>query len=113
VAFEQATLKVEKQAEFEQLKSAIARAFRPEKVETFLKLVQSKGLRVRDFDALLARRILEYVDKELNASKVKAQALYQALSLSDQAQMREFYLFQLEEVGQELRTRFQKIYRYY
>jgi hypothetical protein len=38
---------------------------------------------------------------------------YQALPLSDQAQMREFYLSKLETVGAALRHRFKKLYQYY
>ena len=44
---------------------------------------------------------------------MSAQGLYGTLPLSDQAQIREFYLSKLEEVSAELRTKFQKIYRYY
>jgi len=39
--------------------------------------------------------------------------LYQALPLSDQAQMREFYLSQLETVDIALRHKFKKLYQYY
>jgi hypothetical protein len=39
--------------------------------------------------------------------------LYQALTVSDQAQLREFYLSRIEEVAPALRTKFQQLYRYY
>ncbi len=39
--------------------------------------------------------------------------LYEALTVSDQAQMREFYLTTLEEVDLPLREKFSKLYRYY
>jgi len=107
MSFEQATIKVEKEKEFEELKAAIERAFRPEVVEKFLKRVQSKGLRVRDFDAILSKKIL---DGELGAS---AQSLHRALTVSDQAQVREFYLSKLEGVEQALRHKFKKLYQYY
>jgi hypothetical protein len=42
-----------------------------------------------------------------------AKDLYSALTLTDQAQMKEFYLSKIEEVGPELRARFQKLYQYY
>jgi hypothetical protein len=35
------------------------------------------------------------------------------LTLTDQAQMKEFYLSKIEEVGPDLRAKFQKIYQYY
>jgi|ERR1051326_15561 DNA-binding HxlR family transcriptional regulator len=113
MGFEQATIKVEKEAEFEELKAAIERSFRPESVEQFLKRLSSEGLRVRDWDAVVSKRVLEKVDSVLAKSGKKASELYQALSLSDQAQMREFYLFRIEEVDPKLRAKFHKIYQYY
>jgi hypothetical protein len=111
VGFQQAVIKVEKEAEFEQLRSAIGRAFKAEKVEKFLREVRNKGLRVRDWDAVLARGVLEAVDKTLNGKT--AQGLYDSLSVSDKAQIREFYLFRVEDVDPKLRTKFHKLYQYY
>ena len=113
VGFEQASIKVEKQQEFEQLRSALVRVFAPANAEKFLKQVQSANLRVRDFDGVLAGRVLEKADAELQSSGTMAQQLYGSLTLSDQAQLREFYLLKIEEVDAKLRTRFQKLYRYY
>ena len=109
MAFEQATIKVEKEKEFEELKSAISRAFATENVEKYLKQVASAGLRIRDFDAVLAKRALGQVGALAGA----AQDLYAALTLTDQGQMKEFYLSKIEEVGPELRAKYQKIYQYY
>ena len=69
-----------------------------------------KGIRIRDFDAVLAARALEDV---AGSAALNAVTLYQSLTLSDQAQMREFYLSQLEAVEQALRHRFKKLYQYY
>jgi hypothetical protein len=114
VGFQQATIKVEKEQEFGELKAAIARAFAPEKVEKLLKKVQGKGLRIRNLEPILQAGIIEQVDEALAKSgKLAGKRLYGTLPLSDQAQMREFYLFKLEEVRPELRARYQKIYRYY
>ena len=41
------------------------------------------------------------------------QQLYESLPVSDQAQMREFYLSKLETVDQALRHKFKKLYQYY
>jgi len=109
--FEQATIKVEKEKEFEELKSAIRRAFMLDRVEKYLKRMASAGIRVRDFDSVLAKRVLEQVGAMEKGKS--ANALYSALTLSDQAQMKEFYLSKIEEVGPELRARFQKLYQYY
>ena len=108
--FEQATIKVEKEKEFGELKGAINRAFAPESVQKYLKRVASAGIRVRDFDSVLAKGILEQVGS-LTGSRAKD--LYLALTLTDQAQMKEFYLSRIEEVGPDLRAKFQKIYQYY
>jgi hypothetical protein len=109
VAFEQATIKVEKEKEFEALKAAINCAFVPENVQKYLKQVASAGIRIRDFDLVLAKGILEKVA----GSEQPAKNLYAALTLTDQAQMKEFYLSKIEEVGPDLRAKFQKIYQYY
>jgi len=109
VAFEQAAIKVEKEKEFEELKGAINRAFAPESVQKYLKLVASVGIRIRDFDLVLTKSILE----KFAGSEQSAKSLYAALTVTDQAQMKEFYLSKIEEVGPELRARFHKIYQYY
>jgi hypothetical protein len=108
MAFEQAAIKVEKEKEFGELKAAINRAFAPENVEKYLKTVASVGIRIRDFDSVLAKGILDKVAKEQPAN-----GLYVALTVSDKAQMKESYLFKVEEVGPELRAKYQKIYQYY
>jgi hypothetical protein len=113
VGFQQAAIKVERQQEFETLKSAIERAFAQSEIEKLLKRVRSAGLRIRELEAILERRILEQVDQTVAKSSETAQALYQALTVSDQAQIREFYLFQVEKVTPALRTKFKKIYQYY
>ena len=69
-----------------------------------------KGIRVRDFDAVLAQRLLEGVVGEAG---LNAKQLYESLPVSDQAQMREFYLSKLESVDVALRHKFKKLYQYY
>jgi hypothetical protein len=112
-AFEKALIKVEREKEFGELKSAITRIFAPRNMEKFLKRLQSDGIRVRDWDAVLEKRELDREDEVLKKSGTTAEKLYQALTVSDQAQMREFYLSQLEHVDPELRTKFRKLYQYY
>jgi hypothetical protein len=113
VGFQQAAIKVEKEQEFETLKSVTERAFKENAVEKLLKKVRSAGLRIRDLEAILAQRIFDQLDEALLKPGKTAQELYQALTVSDQAQMREFYLSQVEKVAPTLRTRFKKIYQYY
>jgi hypothetical protein len=113
MGFEQATIKVEKQQEFAKLQVAVEQAFLPKTAERFLKLLDRKGIRVRDFDAVLSARSLEDAGGAAVKTDLSAWQLYQALPLSDQAQMREFYLSKLETVGAALRHRFKKLYQYY
>jgi hypothetical protein len=110
VSFEQAAIKVERAQEFDRLQKAVEQAFLPEKAEGFLKQLDRKGIRVRSFDSVLAQRLLERVcgDAGLDAKK-----LYELLPVSDQAQMREFYLSKLESVDIALRHKFKKLYQYY
>ena len=107
MAFEQAAIKVEKAQEFARLQAAIEQAFAAEKVERFLKQIDRKGIRIREFDAVLAQRIFD------GETAQNSQQLYQSLTLSDQAQMREFYLSKIEKVDTALRHQFKKLYQYY
>ncbi len=61
MGFEQATIKIEKQQEFSKLQAAVEQAFLPEKVERFMKQLDRKGIRVREFDGVLSARVLEDV----------------------------------------------------
>jgi hypothetical protein len=109
--FEKAEIKVDRQAQFGELKSAIDRALSRDKVEKFLNRTERNQVRIRSFEAILAKGIFEYA----NGVKpgVTCQALYEALTVSDQAQMREFYLAKIEELDPALRTKFKKLYQYY
>jgi hypothetical protein len=107
--FERAPIKIEKEQEFARLQAAVQQAFLPERAERFLKQLDRKGIRVRDFDGVLAQRILEgFAEAGLDA-----RSLYESLPVSDQAQMREFYLSKLETVDIALRHKFKKLYQYY
>ena len=111
MAFEQATIKIEKPQEFAALQAAIEQAFQTNNVERFLKQLDRKSIRVRDFDGVLTKRVLE----ELSSRKADSNALqlYRELPLSDQAQIREFYLSKLEAVDVALRHKFKTLYQYY
>jgi len=113
VGFEQALIKVENEKEFEELKGAINRALTPENAGKYLKRVASAGLRIRNFDLVLAKGVLEQADATLAGSGRSAKGLYAALPVSDQAQMKEFYLSKIEDVDAALRTKFHKLYQYY
>ena len=110
MSFQQAAIKVEKAEEFAQLQRAVEEAFSPDKVQSFLKRLHRGKIRIRDFDAVIVCKTLEATTGRVDFS---ARQLYGSLSLSDQAQMREFYLSKLETVEQSLRHKFKKLYQYY
>ena len=110
MGFEQATIKIQKEEEFAKLQAAVEQAFLPESAERFLKQLDRKGIRVREFESVLSVRALEAVRPQ---SGLSAWQLYQALPVSDQAQMREFYLSKLEGTDVALRHKFKKLYQYY
>ena len=107
VAFEQAAIKVEKAQEYSRLQTAVEQAFSPVRVEQFLKQMNRKGIRMRDFEGVIAQRVLD------EGTAQNSPQMYQALTLSDQALLREFYLSKIEEVDAALRHRFKKLYQYY
>jgi hypothetical protein len=109
VSFQRAPIKIEKEQEFARLQAAAEQALLPEKAGRFLKQLDRKGIRIRDFDAVLARRVLE----GFGEAGMNAKELYESLPVSDQAQMREFYLSKLEGVDVALRHKFKKLYQYY
>ncbi len=113
IPFQQAALRIENLDGFEQFRSALARVFAANAVAGFLRLLQRKGIPIRDFDRVLREKLLERADKELAQDGRSAQQLYDALPVSDQAQVREFYLTALEAVDLPLREKFNKLYRYY
>ena len=113
MSFEQATIKIEKEAQFAELKSAIERAFSSQNVEKLLKRLDSRSIRIRDFDSVLEKQAIDYVDVTLRQSGKTAKAVYQDLTLTDQGQMREFYLSKLEGVEEALRHKFKKVFQYY
>ncbi len=113
MSYEQATIKVEKEAQFAELKAAIERVFAPGTVEKLLKRLGSRGIRIRNFDGVLDQQVIEFVDGLLKKSGKTAKGLYQELTVSDQGQMREFYLSKLEQVEDTLRHKFRKLFQYY
>jgi hypothetical protein len=110
VGFEQGTIKVEKEHEFGDLKVAIEKAFAAERIAKFLKTLNSRGIRVRDLDAVFAADAIDVAAQEKAGT---ARSLYQSLPVSDQAQVRELYLSKIEEVDLAVRAKFHKLYQYY
>ncbi len=105
--FEQAGIPVQREAEVNELKVCIERVFSPSLVKNFLKRLNRSRIPVRHFEQALAAGIFNKVDKKLTRS---ARELYQSLPVPDQSQVREFYLVRLEQVGDDLRSKFREIY---
>ena len=101
--YEQATIPVVNQEAFAHIRQALEVTFAPASAAKFLKQVDKRGQRVRDFELALQQGLL---GKDL-------QAAYQTLPNSDRAQVREMYLQLVEQVAPELRARFMKVYTYY
>ena len=108
--FEPGTIKIEKEREFGDLKAAMEKAFAADRVTKYLKVLDSRKIRVRDLDAVFAA---DAIDRAAGDNAGTARSLYSSLPVSDQAQMREFYLSKIEEVDPALRAKFHKLYQYY
>ena len=109
--FEQAPVKVEREKEFGELKSALERVFAPERVEKFLRQLDKKGVRARDFAKVLDKKVIEATDEQLAGKD--ACKLYEQMGVGDQGLIREFYLSSVDQVSAELRRRYQKLFTYY
>ncbi len=101
--FEQAELPVQDVQTYSEVRTALELAFAPTRVEGFMRDVKRSGLRIRQFEAILALGLL---GRELPAR-------YGALGDSDRGQVRELYLRLVEQVPAPLRARYLKIYAYY
>jgi hypothetical protein len=101
--FEQAAIAVQDEKGYAQLHTLIDSVFDSRNIEVFLNRVSRSKLRIRDFEAILARGFLgkQAVDS------------YKVLPISDQALTRERYLKLVEKVPTELRQRYFKAYAYY
>jgi hypothetical protein len=111
--FQQAELPVKDAQRFEELRGRIERVFASDVIEKFLSKLQSKRLRARQFEEILDRGLLDQFDPQFGNLGTTAQQMFTSLPLSDQGQIREFYLTRVEQVDWELRNRFHKVYQYY
>jgi hypothetical protein len=110
VIFEAGVIKVEKEHEFGALKAAIEKTFAADRITKYLKQLDSRSIRVRNLDAAFAA---DAIDRAAGDKIGMARSLYGSLPVSDQAQVREFYLSKVEEVDPALRAKFHKLYQYY
>jgi hypothetical protein len=109
MAFEQATIGVVREREFSKLKGAIEKAVAGQQAAMFLKALSTCRVQIRNLEAVLVANAL---DEAAGNKAGTARALYDSLPVSDQAQVREFYLSKIEEVDPALRAKFHKLYQY-
>lgn len=101
--YTQPALEIHDPATFAEMNAALDHAFAPRVVAKLLKSAKSAGLRIREYEAVLAKGLL---GKE-------APSLYGKLGDSDRGQIRERYLSLIEHVAPELRQKYLKVYAYY
>ena len=101
--YTQPELEVQDTAKFAEVNAVLERVFAPSFVATLLKEAKAAGLRIRNYEAVLAKGLLGR----------ETAALYAKLADSDRGQIRERYLRLVEQVPPELRKKFLKVYAYY
>ena len=75
--------------------------------------MQGRGLNVCVLEKIVGAGVPEAMDGELSRSGKPSRQLYEALTVSDQALMREFYLERIEKVDVKVRDKYRKVYQYY
>jgi hypothetical protein len=110
MTFTQAAMPVENAQLFAVLKGMIDNALAPANLESFLKGLRYYGITPRQFERVLEEKLLE----QTRGAKAGDDAgkTFAALALGDQAQIREHYLTHIENVPQELRHKFRKVFQY-
>ena len=113
MSFQQAQIPVQKAEDFEHLKAAVERVFGSTALEKLYRRLESKDIRAREFEKIVSSGLLELVDSTLARSGRTAKERFEALTVSDRALIREYYLEKIEQVDPKLRQKFNKVYRYY
>jgi hypothetical protein len=101
MAFTQAQIAVENAAPYEALRNTVSSQFG--QPDAFLARISKSGVRVRDWETLLAHGLFG----------TEAKVQWSMLNPAEQGLIREFYLSQLEQVGSALRFKYRKLYGYY
>jgi hypothetical protein len=109
MVFQQATIPIQNAEAFTQLKTLIATAVSPANAPKLLAAIVSANLVAWKLEEIFRRSLLE---KSAGVAVAQAQALYGQLPVSDQAQIREFYLTCIEQVDGAVRQKYKKAFRY-
>ncbi|MGH9602404.1 MAG: hypothetical protein ACRD24_08430 [Terriglobales bacterium] len=89
-----------------------------QRAERFLRLLKRRRLIIREFERIAAQDLLERVQDDRGwlarmarpPAGGRAAKLYGALPVSDQAQFREYYLTRVEQIGDDLRSRYREAF---
>ena len=100
---EQPVLPIADPVAFGAVKTAIEASFSAGKIREFLRSLERRNARIREFEDVLSKGLLGQ----------QTEAEYKRLPDGDQGQIREFYLASLEKVAPELRQQFFRLYSYY
>jgi hypothetical protein len=103
-------LPIDNQQLFSELKGMIDNALSAANVESYVKALKYYGIQPRQFERSLQEKLFEQMPG--GAGSKAAAELFAALSFSDQGQIREHYLSRIEEVPQELRAKYRKVFQY-
>jgi hypothetical protein len=109
MGFQQATIPIRNAEAFAKLKSLIETALKPANAPKLLAGVVETGLVVWKVDDILQKSLLE---QAAGIATGQAQDWYRQLPVSDQAQIREFYLTHIEQVDGAMRQKYKKAFRY-
>jgi hypothetical protein len=101
--FQQATIPIQDEPTFSEVRQAIDESFAPPRVPVFLRRLESAKLRIRQFEAVLDRGYLGQ----------QAHKAYAALGDADRGQIREHYLRHVERVDPEVRQKYFRLYASY
>ena len=115
--FTQATIPIQNAAAFDELKRMVEEVLqgRPERL---LRLLARRRLVVRDFERIAAQSLLEKAQDDRGwlarlasaPPEGRAAKLYRSLPVTDQAQFREYYLTRVEQIGEDLRSRYREAF---
>jgi hypothetical protein len=101
--YERSVLGVQDEPNFREVRNSVEARLSEAGARDFLRTLDKAGLRIRDFETVLASGKLGSATP----------AHYAKLSPGDQGQIRELYLALLEQVPLSLRDKFFKLYAYY
>jgi hypothetical protein len=115
--FKQATIPIQNAAAFEELRGMVETVLE-QRPERLLRLLKRRRVTVRDFERIAEQSLLERVQDDRGwlarlaspPSGGRAAKLYRSLPVSDQAQFREYYLTRVEQIGDDLRSRYREAF---